>query len=582
MKLQQFMWPCGLMAAFLTADFAVAQTPDAAPVAQQSAAKSRAAPPANERPKLVLVLVVDQMRGDYVDKFKGQWTGGLKRLVQEGAWFREAAYPYAATETCVGHATISTGALPATHGIVANAWWDRDSQAMVTCTSDPSVKNAGYAGGATTGGDSAWRMRVPAFSDELRFQSGGATRVVTFSLKARAAIMLGGHKADAVTWFDKGSWVSSTSYGSKEFIEDFVKAHPMKADFNKSWELSLPKSAYFYEEKTTGAVAADGWDLAFPHVLRGKAGNGTQDEAFYEQWQTSPFANSYLTKLAENAVDQLGLGKGGGTDFLGVSYSTPDHVGHAYGPRSWEIQDILVRLDKDLAELFAHLDAKVGRGNYVVALSADHGVVPVPEDMQKTGADAGVLHVPEVQEKIEKALEKFNFKKPAVARIASSDVFFSAGAYDKLKNDSAAMRAVLDAIRSVPGVAEVYRAEELQDRPATLSPLRTAEANSYFAGRSGDLFIVPKPYWLVSGTPADKARDYGTSHGTPYNYDQHVPVLLMGWGIEHGEYFERITPADIAPTLASLCGITLAAPDGRVLAEALKKSAARVTPRAAN
>jgi hypothetical protein len=192
------------------------------------------------------------------------------------------------------------------------------------------------------------------------------------------------------------------------------------------------------------------------------------------------------------------------------------------------------------------------------------------------------LHVPEVQEKIEKALEKFNFKKPAVARIASSDVFFSAGAYDKLKNDSAAMRAVLDAIRSVPGVAEVYRAEELQDRPANLSPLRTAEANSYFAGRSGDLFIVPKPYWLVSGTPADKARDYGTSHGTPYNYDQHVPVLLMGWGIEHGEYFERITPADIAPTLASLCGITLAAPDGRVLAEALKKSAARVTPRAAN
>ena len=572
MTLKLSMLSCGLMTLLLAADVVAAQSPDPSSVVRKSAANSSAVSSESARPKLVVMIVVDQMRGDYVDKFKWQWTGGLKRLLQEGAWFREAAYPYAATETCVGHATISTGALPATHGMVANAWWDRDSQSMVTCTSDPSVKNIAYAGGATTGGDSAWRMRVPAFSDELRFQSGGATRVVTFSLKARAAITLGGHKADAVTWFDNGSWVSSTPYGSQEFIEDFVKAQPMKADYGKTWKLLLPGSAYLYEEKTTGAVAADGWDLAFPHVLRGKAGSSAPDQAFYEEWESSPFADTYLTKLAENAVDHLGLGKGRGTDFLGVSYSTPDYVGHAFGPRSWEIQDILARLDKDLAELFAHLDGKVGRGNYVVALSADHGVVPVPEDLQKTGVDAGVLHVPEVQEKIEKALEKFNFKKPAVARIASSEVFFSSGTYDKLKNDSAAMRAVLDAIRSVPGVADVYRAEELQDRPATLSPLRMAEENSYFPGRSGDLFIVPKPYWLVSWTAADKARDYGTSHGTPYNYDQHVPVLLMGWGIVHGEYFERITPADIAPTLASLCGITLATRDGRVLSEALKKS----------
>jgi predicted AlkP superfamily pyrophosphatase or phosphodiesterase len=263
-----------------------------------------------------------------------------------------------------------------------------------------------------------------------------------------------------------------------------------------------------------------------------------------------------------------------------VSYSTLDYVGHAFGPRSWEIQDTLVELDKDLAELFAHLDTKVGRGNYVVALSADHGVVPIPEDMQKTGADAGRLRIPEVQEKIEKALEPFGYAKPAVARTTSSSVYLSAGTYDKLKADPAAMRAVLDAIRSVAGVAEVFRAEELQGRPATQSPIRMAEANGYFEGRSGDLTIVPKPYWLASGR--DQARDYGTGHGTPYNYDQHVPVLLMGWGIEHGEYFGRITPADIAPTLASLCGITLATRDGRVLAEALKKLATPAAPHATN
>jgi len=573
MKWQQNALACGAIA-LLFSNSSGAQTPHAAPPAHGTRAKTKEAPAREARPKLVVLLVVDQMRGDYVEKFQGQWTGGLKRLVEEGAWFREAAYPYAETETCVGHSTISTGTLPVTHGIIANAWWDRDSQSMVTCTADPKVKNFAYADGTATGGDSAWRVRVPAFADELRFQSGGATRVVTFSLKARAAISMAGHKADAVTWFDHGSWVSSSAYGAMAFIEDFVKAHPMTADYAKTWRLSLPQSAYLYDQKALGAAVPEGWEPTFPHVLGGKAGSDRPDEAFYNQWQTSPFADRYLTRLAESALDQLGLGKSGGTDFLAVSYSTLDYVGHAFGPRSWEIQDTLVQLDKDLAELFAHLDAKVGRRNYVVALSADHGVVPIPEDMQKTGADAGRLRIPEVQEKIEKALEPFGYTKPAVARITSSAVYLSTATYDKLKTDPAAMRAVLDAVCSVSGVAEVFRAEELQGRPATQSPIRRAEANSYFEGRSGDLFIVPKPYWLASGN-ADKTRDYGTGHGTPYNYDQHVPVLLMGWGIEHGEYFAPSTPADIAPTLASLCGITLAVRDGRVLAEALRKSTAR-------
>jgi predicted AlkP superfamily pyrophosphatase or phosphodiesterase len=273
-------------------------------------------------------------------------------------------------------------------------------------------------------------------------------------------------------------------------------------------------------------------------------------------------------------VDALGLGKSGGTDFLGVSYSTVDYVGHAYGPRSREIQDILVRLDKDLGELFAHLDKKVGPGNYVVALSADHGVVPIPEDMQKTGADAGVLSLVELHERMEKSLEPFNYGNPAIARISGSDVYFSPGVYDRLKGDAAAMKAVVEAAMGQPGVAEVYRAEDLADRPATQSPLRRAMAASYFAGRSGDLFIVPKAYWLMDSTPAGKARDYGTGHGTPWNYDQHVPLLLMGYGIQPGEYHGAVTPADIAPTLASLCGVTLASRDGRVLAEALAKRAA--------
>ncbi|HEV1993917.1 MAG TPA: alkaline phosphatase family protein [Candidatus Acidoferrum sp.] len=546
----------------------------------QTQPQAATAPKAPAKPKLVVLLVVDQMRGDYVDKFLGQWRGGLKRLVEEGAWFRDAAYPYAATETCVGHATISTGALPATHGMVANAWWERKEQKMVTCTSDPdpSVKNIGYAGATPKGADTAWRMAVPSFAEELKFQTSGATRIVTFSLKARAAITMAGHKADAATWFDSGAWVTSTAYGTLPFMEEQAKSHQAKADFGKTWSLSLPESAYWYGEKALGAVPPDGWDLTFPHPLRGKSSVGEPDSAFYEQWASSPYADTALTELAEKAVDTLNLGKAAGTDFLAVSYSSVDYVGHEFGPRSREIQDILVRLDKDLGNLFAHLDQKVGRGNYVVALSADHGVVPIPEDMQKTGADAGVLHLLELQERIEKALEPFKYTKPAIARITGSDIYFAPGVYDKLQQDRAGLQAVLDVALAQPGVAAVYRAEELRDRPATQSPSHRAMANGYFPGRSGDLFILPKPYWLMDGTPLGKPRSYGTGHGTPYNYDQHVPVLLMGFGIQPGQYFQPITPADIAPTFAALCGITLSSRDGHVLAEALKKPAEHRAP----
>jgi len=528
-------------------------------------------------PKLVVMIVVDQMRGDYVDKLRGQWTGGLKRLLEEGAWFREAAYPYAATETCVGHATISTGAFPASHGMIANSWWDRDQQKMVTCTSDPNVRNVAYAGGSTKGGDSAVRMQLPSFAEELKFQTGGATRVVTFSLKARAAITLAGHKGDAATWLDPstGAWVTSSAYGTMSFVEDFARKHPLSEDFGKTWSLSLPESAYFYDEKTLGAVAPGGWSLSFPHPLRGKEGTSSADEVFIDQWEHSPFADTYLTHMAEAAVDSLGLGKAGGTDYLGVSYSTVDYVGHAFGPRSHEIQDILVRLDKDIGELLAHLDRKVGRGNYILALSADHGVVPVPEDMARTGVDAGVLSIPELQERMEKALEPFNYTKPAIARVAEGNVYFSPGIYDRLKQDPAALRAVLDAALTQPGVAAVYRAEDLSGADSSSSEIRTALTLSYFPGRSGDLFFVPKPYWLVDGTPAGQKRSYGTGHGTPYNYDQHVPLLLLGYSIQPGEYFDAVTPADIAPTFAALCGITLATRDGRVLAEALHPRAPR-------
>ncbi len=544
----------------------------AAQVPKKTATKGTLHP---SHPKLVVMIVVDQMRGDYVDKFRGQWTGGLKRLVDEGAWFHEAAYPYAATETCVGHSTISTGAFPASHGMIANSWWDRDQQKLVTCTGDPTVKNVAYAGGSTKGGDSAARMQMPSFAEELKFQAGGGTRVVTFSLKARAAITMAGHKGDAATWLDgsSGAWVTSSAYSVMPFVEAYAKRHPISEDYGKTWALSLPKSAYLYNEQATGAVAPGGWALSFPHPLRGKDGSTSADEVFLDQWAHSPFTDTYLTHLAEAAIDSLGLGKAAGIDYLGVSYSSTDYVGHSFGPRSWEIQDILVRLDKDLGELLAHLDQKVGRGNYILAFSADHGVVPVPEDMATTGVDAGVLSIPELQERMEKSLEPFNYTKPAIARMTEGNVYFSQGIYARLKQDPAALHALMDAALTQPGVAAVYCAEDLNGAISSSSEIRTALTLSYSPSRSGDLFFVPKPYWLEDATPVGQKRSYGTGHGTPYNYDQHVPLLLLGYGIQHGEYFDAVTPADIAPTFAALCGITLATRDGHVLAEALHKPA---------
>ena len=526
----------------------------------------------NARPKLVVLLVVDQMRADYVDRYSHQWTRGLRRLIDHGAWFRQAAYPYSYTFTCPGHATISTGSLPATHGIIANAWYDRQAGKGVACTDDAQAPAVSY-GAPAKGGYSAARLAVPTFADELRAQSIAPTRVVTFSMKARSAIMLAGHRADAATWFDSpiGSWETSAAYATAPvpFVETFVKAHPVARDFGKAWTRRLPAQAYLYEDEAAGGKRSPNGSSAFPHPLQSKSGK--PDAEFYEAWEGSPFSDAYLVELAEAAVDAEHLGQGKGTDFLGIGFSAPDLVGHWYGPRSHEVQDVLVRLDDALGRLFEHLDRTVGSRNYIVAFSADHGVAPIPEQMVLAGMEAGRVSMKEVAERVEKALESLPGPSPKVARYSAGDIYFAPGVYAQLAADPARMHAVIEAILSMRGVARVLRSEDLAARRATTDWVERAASLSYFAGRSGDLTVVPKPYWFF----AEEAYAVGTTHSTPYGYDARVPIFLMGRGIRPGEYLTAATPADIAPTLAFLCGITLASRDGRVLAEA---SAVGVAP----
>ena len=545
-------------------------------VAPSALAQRKAAniPPAQKNgssPKLVVVIVVDQMRGDYIERYGHQWTKGLRRLVKQGAWFRQAAYTYMNTITCAGHSTVSTGSIPATHGIILNAWWDRESGKQVSCTEDPKAQTISY-GAPARGAHSPWRLQVPTLADELRAQSGGKARVVTMAIKPRAAIMLAGHRSDSTTWYEasSGAWATTTALTAAlvPFMERFMKSHPVERDAGKTWTPLLPESAYLFEDAGPGERPPTGWGDSFPHPLGGS--HEKPDAEYYRLWGESPFADEFLGEMAEAAVNELGLGKGPGTDYLGMSFDALDSVGHAFGPHSREVQDMLVRLDATLGRLFAFLDRTVGSENYVVALSADHGVAPVPERMVREGFDAGRVGTVEVVNRIEKALEPIWGAGKYVARMSYPDLYFLPGVYAKLLADPAAMRAVKDAISSVPGVLRMFGSEELLDARGSEDPMKRAAALSFYPGRSGDMVIEPRPYWFFVTNAATRSAGSATTHGTLYGYDQRVPVILMGPGIKRGEFLSDATPADIAPTLALLCGITLAKADGRVLSEALR------------
>ncbi len=519
----------------------------------------RAARPARP-PKLAVVLMVDQMRADYVDRFKADWSGGLKRLVTHGAWFRQAAYPYMATVTCAGHATVSSGAFPHTHGVIQNAWWDRDARKQMTCTEDPKASDIGY-GAPVKGGDSAYRLEIPSFADEMRSQR--AAHVVTLALKDRSAIMLAGHGGDAVTWLSSslGEWQTSSAFGSDASmaVKAFVAANPIDADYGKIWSRLMPEARYTLPDEGVGEMPPKGWTKSFPHELKGKGDKPDAD--YYHQWELSPYADAYVGRFAASLVEQLELGHHDGTDVLAISFSTPDLVGHAFGPRSQEVQDVYAQLDRTIGALLDRLDALVGRGQYVVGLTADHGVTPIPEQLTAEGKDAGRLNIPALAGAVEDRLEKAFGPGQYVNRLNGNDLYFEAGVYEKLQASPAELDAVMQTLAAAPGVQKVFRSEQVRDAATSADPVLRAAALSYYQGRSGDLIVALKPGWIGGQLAA--------THGSANWDDQHVPILLMGRGVRPGVYTQHATPADVTPTLAALCGIGMPKAEGRVLREAL-------------
>jgi predicted AlkP superfamily pyrophosphatase or phosphodiesterase len=522
------------------------------------------APPAalaeSTRPTLLVLLSVDQMRGDYVERYGHHWTGGLKRLIDEGARFPLAAYPYQNTVTCAGHATMSTGVFPATHGMVLNAWWDRASGQQVGCTHDPGVTNIGYGGGAK-GGDSPHRLLAATFADELRTQLPVAPRIVSLSMKARSAIAMAGRRADAVVWFADGRWTTSSYYTREpvSFVARFIEENPIERDYGSEWTKLLPEAAYLFDEAPVGERGTRAWGPTFPHALSSQSGQA--DDEFYASWSTSPQADAYLARLGIASVEALGMGRGPGVDFLALSFSVLDTVGHAYGPRSHEVQDVLARLDRALGGFFADLDRLVGRGRYVVAFTGDHGVAPVPEQMEAAGMDAGRVPAKEYVARLQAVLERHFGPGTHLASLTYTDVYFAPGLYDRLLAAPQAMREVIGEIEATPGIHRVLRSDDLAVGRLPDDALARSASLSYHRSRSGDLIVIPRPFWLNSTAVS--------THGTAYEYDTRVPVILMGPGIGAGVSLAPATPADIPPTFAYLAGITMARIDGRVLTDAL-------------
>ena len=521
-------------------------------------AGAAAQPPRAGQPKLIVVLVVDQLRADYLSEYASNFSAGFRRLLREGAWFTNAAYPYLNTVTCAGHSTIGTGDFPYRHGMILNGWLDRQTGKTPFCTDDPDVQDISYNGLPPAQGDSAKRMLAPAIGEQVKARGG---RSVTMSLKPRSAVPLAGKRADAVIWFDdRGGWSTSSAYTNTPvpFLQQFIDANPLSADYGKVWEKTLPESAYRHADDGEGEGLASGWTRTFPHPL-GVEG-GKPDGTFYSRWQRSPFADEYLGRMAVSALDALQLGRGTTTDFLGVSFSSLDVVGHTYGPKSHEVQDVLVRLDRTIGRLLEHLDRTVGAGNYVVGLSADHGVAEVPEQIKRGGRQAGKT----AQDALTKTLTPLLGPGPHVAASNYTDIYLTEAANARLRADPKLVAATMDALRALPAVERVFRGDELAAAGARSSgdPVLRAAALSYHPQRSGDFIIVPKEQWLLSTSV--------TTHGTHHPYDQRVPVILFGGGIKPGEYRGTATPADLTPTLTAIAGVPIAACDGRVLKEALR------------
>jgi predicted AlkP superfamily pyrophosphatase or phosphodiesterase len=484
-------------------------------------------------PRLVLAIVIDQFRYDYLTRFRDDYTGGLKRLLDQGAVFTNAHYDHVPTVTAVGHSTFLSGATPALSGIVGNTWWDREAHKEVTSVSDDSTRLLGAGSGAS--GSSPRRMLQSTLGDELKI-SGKGGKVIGVSIKDRAAILPSGHMADGAYWFDgeSGNFVSSTYYfpALPRWVEEFNHARPADKFAGQVW----------MGRKMPAAASAE----------------------LYNALDATPYGNELVEQFALRALADEKLGETDKIDLLAVSFSANDYVGHAVGPDAPEVRDMAIRVDGLIGELLRAAEAQCGAGNVLTVLTADHGVSPVPEVNQQRKMPGGRIDDKQERSAIEQALTMRFGAGHWIVDSSEAGVYFDPDPVHGNKVDEAEEeRVAAEALRAQPHVFRVYTRTQLLQGATGADMIDVRVRNGFHPGRSGNLMVIHDPYWIVS------AR--GTTHSSPFDYDAHVPVLFLGARVRAGRYDRNIEVNDIAPTLATMLNVeTPSGSIGRVLEEMLK------------
>jgi predicted AlkP superfamily pyrophosphatase or phosphodiesterase len=499
--------------------------------------------------RLVLLIAVDQFRYDYLTRFRADYTDGFKRLLTDGAVFTNANLEHYPTVTAIGHATMLSGATPSVSGIIGNDWFDRETGATVTSVSDPNVKPVGAVTGSPS---SPRRLLVSTIGDELKMASlapkgaPDAPRVFGVSLKDRSAILPVGRGADAAYWWDTktGSFVTSTYYRPE--APDWVRT--------------------FNDRKSADAHAGGSWTVLSTPATILRQFPAERGDALYDAIYGSPYGNELLLEFAGELLDRERLGQRNATDLLSISFSSNDSVGHTYGPDSPQVRDIAIRTDRAIGRLLGQIDKAVGLQRTLVALTADHGVAPLPESLRERALPGGRLTTKELFDPIRQALSSRFGEGTWLAATAGSSPYLNYELVETRQLDLSQVRRIAAAAAvKVPHVARVYTRDQLLRGDVTNDRIGTRVLRGFNAQRSGDLEIILEPYWI--------RQAQGTTHGTPYSYDTHIPLILMGRRIKPGEYSADVALNDLAPTLATLTGVEIPSGSvGRVLTEALRSA----------
>jgi len=503
------------------------------------------------KPKLVVGIVIDQMRFDYLYRFGNCYgEGGFKRLIKDGTNFTFAHYNYLPTSTGPGHASIYTGATPFYHGIIANDFYDRIKKKSIYCIGDDTYKSVGS--NDTEGQRSPQRLLTTTITDELKLATNGKSKVISVSLKDRGAVLPGGHNPDGAYWYnDKtGDFISSGYYVDSlpNWVVEFNSRKLVDAYLSAGWQLSLPEEKYQInpsdESKYEKDLFSEG-KTSFPHYF-----TNVSDKKKYGVFENTPFANHIVAELAKSALLNENLGKGEETDFLAISFSATDHVGHEFGTFSYELQDTYIKLDEQLAGLFKLFDDQVGIGNYFLFLTADHAAVQTPGYLKNKGMPTGELNTKKSLDSI-KAFVKENLgDENIIENFSNKQIFLNRALMKKRNLDIHKVeQALADYIReNIPAVTSIFTRDFLETQIASRDQ-QNALVNGFNPSLSGDILIDLRPGYLLN------FLEQGTTHGSAYNYDSHVPMLFYGWHIPAQTVNTLVYITDIAPTIADLLKI---------------------------